>query len=241
MAKPLNTRIAERFRPDGRSVISILPVNAFTKITAYLIDVNKFGGLGIFVSSRTAFDRLPLETFLEPWSVMRSSTKGTITFNVMFFHAIPKTEEGRKGIRISAMLAEKEAGPTSKMFMSPRRRSKRIMKDEYPVRLAMLENKIVGRLLNVGDDDGIGIQLERPELRALTWGDIFHEGWSLGQTGYSLPLYIQRLSYQDGKIVVGGSAPGISRARQQKSPSAVSPADDEELMNLLDRVMTKRK
>lgn len=247
--KPPNTRIATRFRPDGRSVITVGPMNSFTRVTAHLLDVNKFGGLGIFISARTAFDRLPLDSFLEPWIVNRASTKGEINFNVNFFHAIPHVEEGRKGVRVSAILSDKEAsGQASKAFMSPRRRAKREPRETFPIILSRLESKIQGRLLNVGDDEGAGIGLERPQLGRITWGDLFQEGWTMGAPGYSLPFFVQRLSMQDGQIVVGGSAPGINRAREyQQAAAKASPAkegrmiEDDDLMDLLDEILPRKK
>lgn len=250
MAAPVNTRRMDRFKPDSRSLVTIAPAGSYTRVSATLLDLNKFGGLGIFVPARTAFDRMSVATLLDQWTMIRSSGQGEISLNIRFFHAIPRVEEGRKGIRISAMLLQKDLRiATSKFLSSTRRRSKRVPRGQDPARIVRPGIKIEARVLNVGDDDGVGVSVEPDMLTGVTWGDLFQDGWEFSQDGFSLTCFVQRISLQEKTVIIGGSVPGVNKARQwaessgkaPKAEKAMTEIDDTSLMNLLDEVLSKQK
>ncbi len=250
MAAPVNTRRMDRFKPDSRSLITIAPSGSYTQVSATLLDLNKFGGLGLFVPARTAFDRMSVATLLDQWIMNRSSTQGDISMTIRFFHAIPRIEDGRKGIRVSAMLVQKDLRTESSKFLtSTRRRSKRVPKDRDPAKLVRSGLKIDTRVMNVGDDDGVGVLVDADALAKITWGELFQDGWEFAQDGFSLTCFVQRISLQDKLVIIGGAVPGVNKARQwaetagKSAPAekVASEADDASLMDLLDQVLSKKK
>ncbi len=240
----VNTRMMERFRSSNRVSLLITPLGSDVSIQAEMIDVNEYGGLGVFVPDHTGLEPLTLMTFLGGWKVQRQSKKGKIDFTVRIFSAVPTVHNEKSGVRFSAMPMSRKHDPdASKFFISTRRRAKRSASGPQQATLQRRGTRMRGRVMNVGDDDGMGLDLDPKDVPLVKWGEIFSEGWQMEVQSYKITCIMQRLGYHDGRISLGIVAPGVTRLLGGGSNAAAIEATkgDSALLNLLDSVMKKRK
>jgi hypothetical protein len=242
----INTRSAKRYASGGVVTMTIVPMGHDTEVEVVLLDLNKFGGLGIHIPLPGPLGSIRAATFLDRWKVKRSSRKGPIDFGVRLFNIVPYAHGGKPGLRASASPARQNAtDDAGHFFISSRRRARRQSRGNAPVKLTSGGTKIEGRLLNVGDDDGIGIALEPATLGAITWKQIFLDDWRILLPNGPLPCVFQRLGIQKETAVLGAVAPGIAAAIQAaraggSAAATAPPADDEDLLQLLNEVLKKK-
>jgi hypothetical protein len=245
----LNTRRLERYRVSGDVSLSLNPLGSEEiTVRAGLIDINRAGGMGIFVGTQHDLDSLWLASVLGRWRFRRETTSGPVTFSVKLLHAVPRRTNGRLGLRISAMPASQKPSPAGpRFFTASRRRVERSSANPLPVTLIRDGRKLRGRLLNISESDGFGVQLESSALVKVRIGELFDAGWQVTAASTTLPCILKRIGCQQGNIVVGAVAPGLSRVIQAQSvkvartPAAAStPGDEDDFTRMLDEVLSRK-
>ncbi len=239
----VNTRRQPRYQAAALSTLEIAPVGSRSLQTVSLLDINQAGGMGLFIPSRGLFDQLALATFLGPWTVLRHTRAGTVSFEVRLFNAIPRYYDGKQGVRVSALPSAHASGDAgTRFFFGMRRKSKRNTQKQIKVRLQKGAINLASQVLNIGDDDGVGLELEASTMVKVTWGEIFSEGWQVTAMGRSLPCFLQRLAHHDAGVVVGAVAPGITRGgwHAESESAPVGGAGDEQLLDLLNSVLKQK-
>jgi hypothetical protein len=242
----INTRSAKRYTSGGTVSMTLVPMGHDTEVDVVLLDLNKFGGLGIHIPLPGPLGSVRAATFLDRWKVKRSSGKGPIDFAVRLFNIIPYTHAGVPGLRASASPARQNAADdTGHFFISSRRAARRQSRANAPVKLSGATAKIEGLLLNIGDDDGIGIALDPATLASITWKQLFGDNWTVQLPSGPLPCVFQRLGIQKDTAVLGAVSPGIASAVQaaRAGGGAIAKAastDDDDLMALLNEVLKKK-
>jgi hypothetical protein len=248
----LNTRRLERFRVSGDVSLSLNPQGGDNSaIRGGLIDINRVGGMGIFVTSQNDLDAMPLASVLGRWRIRRDTAAGPIAFSVRLLQAVPRTRGGRGGLRISALPASQKTSPEGPRFFAvSRRRVERNPANSRSVLLMHGARKLRGRLLNISENDGFGVQLESSALVKVRIGELFCDGWQVAAAGTTLSCALKRIGCRLGKVVVGAVAPGIARlldaqpekpssrrAAETNRPSSATTATDDDFTRALNDVL----
>jgi len=245
----VNTRIEKRYKTAGRLQIEMLSIGLNVKVKVELLDVNKFGGIGFFLPRDCGISKVPLSSFLAGWKLSRQTKKGKIDFTVKFTNAVPMVIETISGIRVSALpVSASSKNNSEKFFISTRRASNRTSKGKRSVLLYRKGIRISGNVLNVGDDDGIGIEINAPDLTLINWGDVFLNDWMLNIEENKVPCIPQRIGLNNGAVVLGIIAPGVKRLMNGESSSIedlnsnkTNSLGDDILLKILDTAMKDSK
>lgn len=238
----VNTRRQPRYQAVSSSTLELSPSGTRQHQTVRLLDINQSGGMGLFIPAGGAFEQCTLTTFLGPWNVTRHTRAGDVTFEVRIFNAIPRFYDGRQGIRVSALPSAHVLDDTgARFFFGMRRRSQRNNQKRIAVRLSRAGTTVTANVINIGNDDGVGLAVDAPMLGRLTWGTLFADGWEITAQGHSLPCFLQRIAHHESGIVAGTVVPGITRGPLKAGePAATStPAGiaDDQLLELLNQVL----
>lgn len=239
-----NTRRQPRYQASAESTLELGPSGTRIHQTVRLLDINQSGGMGLFIPSRGAIDSIALTTFLGTWSVTRVTRGGPVSFEVRLFNAIPRFYDGKQGVRISALpVTHTDQAGSDKFFFGMRRKAKRAAQKPIQVRLSRGAVSVTARVLNIGDDDGVGLLLDAANLAKVTWGDVFADGWTISSRTRSLACFLQRVAHQDGGVVLGAVAPGVTRGEWQEPVTpggAPEASSDAQLLELLDKVLKQK-
>lgn len=241
----VNTRRQPRYQAISSSTLELAPAGTRQHQTVRLLDINQSGGMGLFIPAGGAFEKCPLTTFLGPWTVTRHTRAGDVTFEVRIFNAIPRFYDGRQGIRVSALPSAHVLDDTgARFFFGMRRRAQRNNQKQVPVRLSRAGTTVSATVINIGNDDGVGLALEPSMLGRITWSTLFADGWEITAQGHSMPCFLQRIAHHETGIVAGTVVPGITRgpwktgeATAASTPSGIA---DDQLLELLNQVLKPR-
>lgn len=237
-----NTRSWARFKSGIGTNVSVTCEGHAEVVSGQLLDMNKAGGLGLFVPVKGPFERLPVASLYGPWKVART-TKGTgISLQVRFFSVIPTLMYGDQGVRISASISPK-GGASAASGAPQRRHSIRLGVGPMPVILSRRTDRMEGDMVNVSGEDGVGFLVKGDQMKGLTWGGLFASGWRLFVGRHSLLCHFRRCGIYGDRIVLGGIAPGITRLAKVKTGEKESAGrgetlDDNTLIAFLDEFMS---
>lgn len=238
-----NTRGFIRFKSGIGTNIQVSPPFSDLVVTARLIDVNKAGGVGFFIPLAGVMDNMPLLTIFAPWKIIRESKEKSIAMSAQFLNVIPMLMHKEYGIRISGIMIQAEgrsepAAPPS----TQRRKAKRKAMESIPAIFTRRNDRMDGELFNASNADGIGVLVGKEGVRNVAWKSVFLPGWKLIIGDKPLSCHIHRLGLFGKKLIVGGSAPGLSEIVRVKDPekrkSTVATAtEDKELIKFLGAFM----
>jgi hypothetical protein len=243
-ASPLfDTRKTGRFAPRESVSLFLTPDGFDVKIRGLLIDVNRLGGLGIFVQSPSPLGEIPISSILKPWRVSRNVKKGTVDFNARFMHVINQTHGGKAGLRFSSLphRAAVQSPEPTRFLQGTRRKAKRAFNEGRPAMLFWPGKEIKASLLDVGSDDGAGLVIERGEAAKLTWGGLFCDGWELRTEKKAFSCVVQRVGARNQTVTLGLVVPGLASAMNLDDKPAREAASDNQLMELLGDILSRKK
>ncbi|MBL4890110.1 MAG: hypothetical protein JKX97_08850 [Candidatus Lindowbacteria bacterium] len=244
--KNADTRSFVRFKSGIGTNVLLTPPYWTDSVLARLLDVNKAGGVGLFVPLKS-LSNIPLSSIFASWKVVREVKDNPIALKTEFFNVIPMTVSGERGIRVSGRVIQDKAETSEKTgFPTPRRQAKRIKLKPHPVILTRRSDRLDGEMFNVANNDGAGVLFSKDGVRDVTWEKIFAVGWKTIIAENTFIFYIKRLGMFNNQLIVGGEAPGISQnvtiskkdAHQAPgSRPAEAVSKDEELIKFLDEFM----
>lgn len=238
-----NTRQYERYKSGIGTNIVLTPTGQSLEIPGQLLDLNKVGGMGLFVPLKGHFENLSLSTIFGTWMVTRPIKGSQLSIESKLFNFTPLSLFGEQGLRISA-LAYKNYHAMMEDSAESRRHAKRLFITPRPVHLIRRHDRITGELCNVSRKDGVGIVLSRDVVEGIKWGNILTMGWRIQVAKKFLPCQVRRIALYGEQLFLGALAPGIlnilasTPAEEPATRSRQEMNEDQELIGFLEDFMS---
>lgn len=239
-----NARQFERFCSSTATAVEIR-LNKTQSIPAELIDVNKAGGMALFVELSNVGRDVLLGDFNDSVHVIRPTvTEGEISLEIAILACVPKERNGDEGIRISGRRPEAQAIKQRGQFQG-RRVAYRITPPE-PVGLTRGEHRCEGIVSNFSPDGGVGIMVNEESIVEVGIREIFDDGWVLFISGVPYRFHIRRVNFHAGQISIGGQSDELVPkleliSHEEITEKEIQDAEDEFLINFLQDQLPRSK
>ncbi len=223
-----NTRSCERYRARAELSVTLFPgATVAGGVAGGLLDVNERGGVGLAVRRQERFERMNCRTFLEPWTLVRLTSRGPVHLPLRFLQGVACEVGGLRTVRFSGHAGSPPSARPSEATTANagRRQSRRRAVPGLPARVTRIDRHFLGHVQNVGDDGGLALSVEPHELEKVRWTDFFAtEGSWIEVEERILPCRFTRIGISQSRAVIAMKTDGLL-APESSTPdeSATSP------------------